>query len=85
MAKRADVSKSDFEKIVAVGLPAILQALQRNSADKKGLASLEAALGKHQDVSKYSSINQVAEDVTRCGKTRVSVTGTRHFKIFSRS
>lgn len=32
LAKRADVSKSDFGKVAAVGLPAILQALQRNSA-----------------------------------------------------
>ena len=63
LAKRADVSTSDFGKIAAVGLPAILQALQRNSADEKGLASLEAALGKHQDVTKYSSVNQVAEQV----------------------
>lgn len=63
LAKRAEVSTSDFGKIAAVGLPAILQALQRNSADEKGLASLEAALGKHQDVSKYSSVNQVAEQV----------------------
>ena len=63
LAKRADVSKSDFGKVAAVGLPAILQALQRNSADEKGLASLEAALTKHQDVSTYSSVNQVAEQV----------------------
>uniref|UniRef100_UPI0035A02321 DUF937 domain-containing protein n=1 Tax=Jeotgalibaca porci TaxID=1868793 RepID=UPI0035A02321 len=63
LAKRADVSKSDFGKVAAVGLPAILQALQRNSADEKGLASLEAALTKHQDVNKYSSVNQVAEQV----------------------
>lgn len=63
LAKRAGVSATDFGKIAAIGLPAILQALQRNSADEKGLSSLNEALTKHQDVSQYKSINQVAEKV----------------------
>lgn len=63
LAKRADVSATDFGKVAAVGLPAILKALQRNSADEKGLESLNEALTKHQDVKQYQSVNQVAEHV----------------------
>lgn len=63
LAKRADVSTSDFGKVAALGLPAILKALQRNSADEQGLDALNEALTKHQDVRNYQSVNQVAEQV----------------------
>lgn len=63
LAKRADVSVSDFGKVAAIGVPAILQAIQRNAQDDTGLDALNQALNKHQDVEQYQSVDQLSQSI----------------------
>lgn len=63
LANRADVSVSDFSKVAAIGLPAILQAIQRNANDDNGLNALNEALDQHQDVEQYQSVNQLSQNI----------------------
>ncbi|MBZ6527882.1 DUF937 domain-containing protein [Aerococcaceae bacterium DSM 111021] len=63
LANRAGLSTSDFSKIAALGLPAILQGINRNTNDEAGSESFNSALKQHEDVEQYSSINQLSSTV----------------------
>ena len=63
LANRAEVDTSDFSKIAALGLPAILQGISRNTQDDVGLDSFNQALNRHQDVGNYQSIDQLTQAV----------------------
>lgn len=63
LANRAGLSTSDFSKIAALGLPAILQGINKNTNDKAGNESFNSALKQHEDVDKYNSINELSSTV----------------------
>lgn len=63
LANRADVDISDFSKIAALGLPAILQGINRNNQSDNGLALFNEALNKHQDTKNFHSTDQLTQNV----------------------
>lgn len=63
MAQRADVDEKDFGKIIALGLPILLQAINRNNKDTQGLASFSQALDQHQDARQFNSFGELVNQV----------------------
>lgn len=63
LANRAGLSSSDFSKVAALGLPAILQGINRNTNDEAGNEAFNSALKQHEDVDQYQSIKQLSSDV----------------------
>lgn len=63
LANRAGLSTSDFSKVAALGLPAILQGINRNTNDKAGNEDFNSALKQHEDVDQYQSIKQLSSEV----------------------
>lgn len=63
MAQRADVDERDFGKIIALGLPILLQAINRNNKDTQGLASFSQALDQHQDTRQFNSFGELVNQV----------------------
>ncbi|MGX7106486.1 DUF937 domain-containing protein [Hutsoniella sourekii] len=64
LANRAGVDIKDLSKIAALGLPAILQGLNRNNQSQEGLDAFNQALNQHeQDIDRYSSSNDLANKV----------------------
>ncbi len=63
LANRAGVDKSDFAKIASVGLPLILQGMNRNNQDPQGLESFNQALNQHQERNNYQSFNEFSKNV----------------------
>lgn len=63
LANRAGLSSSDFSKVAALGLPAILQGINRNTNDEAGNEAFNSALKQHEDVDRYQSIKQLSSDV----------------------
>ena len=63
LANRAGLSTSDFSKVAALGLPAILQGINRNTNDEAGNEDFNSALKQHEDVDQYQSIKQLSSDV----------------------
>lgn len=63
LANRAGLSTSDFSKVAALGLPAILQGINRNTNDEAGNESFNSALKQHEDVDQYNSINELSSTV----------------------
>ncbi|MGX7092901.1 DUF937 domain-containing protein [Hutsoniella sourekii] len=64
LANRAGVDIKDLSKIAALGLPAILQGLNRNNQSQEGLDAFNQALNQHeQDIDRYSSSNDLANQV----------------------
>ncbi len=49
IADRLGVSRDETERAVATALPTLLAGMGANAADAQGLASLEAAVGQHDD------------------------------------
>lgn len=65
LANRAGVDESEFSKIASVGLPMILQGINRNTNDEAGNESFNAALKQHEDVDRYSSIDELSANVDK--------------------
>lgn len=63
LANRAGVDQSEFSKIASVGLPMILQRINRNTNEESGNDSFNAALKQHEDFDRYSSINDLSANV----------------------
>lgn len=63
LAKKADLGTNDFSKIASVGLPLILNAINRNTRTDEGLDSFDRALNKHQDIQNYQSIDELTQNV----------------------
>ena len=63
LAKRAGVDIKDFGKIAAIALPLLLQAMNINNQNSKGLTSFNQALNQHQTKNNYDSLNQFAQNV----------------------
>lgn len=63
LANRAGVDQSEFSKIASVGLPMLLQRINRNTNDEAGNNSFNTALRQHEDYDRYSSINDLSANV----------------------
>lgn len=63
LATRAGVDTKDFGKVASVGLPLLLQAINRNNQSTNGLESFNQALNQHQTKNNYDSLNQFAQHV----------------------
>ncbi|MBG9982063.1 DUF937 domain-containing protein [Aerococcaceae bacterium DSM 111020] len=64
LAQKSGLDLGDFSKIAAVGLPAILNAIQRNNGREGGLNSFDNALTQHQqDLNQYDSADALAQNV----------------------
>lgn len=63
LANKAGVDRNDFAKIAFVGLPLILQGMNRNSQSKKGLNSFNQALDQHEERNNYDSFNQFSKNI----------------------
>lgn len=63
LAKRAGVDTKDFGKIAAIALPLLLQAMNINNQNSKGLTSFNQALNQHQTKNNHDSLNQFAQNV----------------------
>lgn len=63
LAKRADVDSNNFSKIASLGLPLLLQGINRNTQDSSGLESFNQALNQHQERNNYDSLSQFAQNV----------------------
>lgn len=63
LAKQAGVDTKDFGKIAAIALPLLLQAMNINNQNSKGLTSFNQALNQHQTKNNYDSLNQFAQNV----------------------
>ena len=64
LANRAGVDLGDWGKIVALGLPAILQGMNRNNQTQAGLDSFTEALTQHeQDIDQYQNPGELAKRV----------------------
>ncbi|MDK6804511.1 DUF937 domain-containing protein [Aerococcus sp. UMB7834] len=63
LAKQANVSSADFGKIMTLGLPMIMKAINRNSQDQSGIDSLNQALNDHDKADQFESVDQAAEQV----------------------
>ncbi|MGO4938328.1 DUF937 domain-containing protein [Fundicoccus sp. Sow4_H7] len=65
LANRAGVDQSEFSKIASLGLPMILQGINRNTNDEAGNESFNAALKQHEDVDRYSSLEELSANVDK--------------------
>lgn len=63
LAKKAGIDTNDFAKIASIGLPLILQGMNRNNESQQGLDSLNQALNQHQERNNYDSFNQFSKNV----------------------
>ncbi len=63
LANQAGVDTNDFSKIASVGLPLILQGMNRNNQSQEGLESFNQALNHHQERNNYDSLNQFSKNV----------------------
>lgn len=63
LANRAGVDTNDFSKIAALGLPLLLQGMNRNNQDPAGLVSFDQALKQHQTRNNYDSLGQFAQNI----------------------
>ncbi|MBG9979885.1 DUF937 domain-containing protein [Facklamia sp. DSM 111018] len=63
LADKAGLDMADFGRIAAVGLPAILSAINKNNQSDRGLESFDQALNKHEDVKQYDSLDQLTQNV----------------------
>lgn len=63
LVRRTELDSNDFDKIASVGLPAIIEAINRNNQSPEGLESFNNALLKHQDVNEYNSVDQLTRNV----------------------
>lgn len=63
LANQAGVDKNDFAKIASIGLPLILQGMNRNNQSQQGLESFNQALNQHQERNNFGSLNQLAQNV----------------------
>ena len=63
LANRAGVDSGDFSKIASLGLPLLLQGINKNNQSKEGLASFNQALNQHQTRNNYDSLGQYAQNV----------------------
>jgi len=63
LANRAGVDSGDFSKIAALGLPLLLQGINKNNQSKEGLASFNQALNQHQTRNNYDSLGQYAQNI----------------------
>ncbi|AMB93536.1 DUF937 domain-containing protein [Aerococcus sanguinicola] len=63
LAKQANVSSADFGKIMTLGLPMIMKAINRNSQDQSGIDSLNQALNDHDKADQFESVDQAAKQV----------------------
>jgi|SRR5690625_1011561 len=63
LANRAGVDTNDFAKIASIGLPLLLQAMNRKTQNKEGLNSFNQALTQHQTRNNYNSLDQFAQNV----------------------
>lgn len=63
LANRAGVNNNDFSKIASLGLPLLLQGINRNTQNQSGLQSFNEALNQHQNRNNYDSFNQFAQNV----------------------
>jgi len=63
LANRAGVDTNDFAKIASIGLPLLLQGINRNNQSQTGLESFNQALNQHQTRNNYDSLNQFAQNV----------------------
>src|SRR5699024_12397619 len=62
LANRAGVDTNDFAKIASIGLPLLLQGINRNNQSQTGLESFNQALNQHQKRNNYDSLNQFAQN-----------------------
>ncbi len=63
LANRAGVDTNDFAKIASIGLPLILQGMNRNNQSQSGLDSFTQALNQHQTRNNYDSLSQFSRNV----------------------
>lgn len=63
LANKAGVDTTDFAKIASIGLPLLLQGMNRNNKDQVGLESFNQALKQHQERNNYDSFNQFSRNV----------------------
>ena len=63
LASRAGVDTNDFAKIATLGLPLLLQGINKNNQSKEGLESFNQALTQHQTRNNYDSLDQFAQNV----------------------
>lgn len=63
LANKAGVDTNDFAKIASIGLPLILQGMNRNNQSQEGLESFNQALNQHQERNNYDSFNQFSRNV----------------------
>lgn len=63
LASKAGVDTNDFAKIASIGLPLLLQGMNRNNQSKQGLESFNQALNQHQERNNYESFNQFSKNV----------------------
>jgi len=65
LADQAGVDANNFSKIASIGLPLILQGMNRNNQDPKGLESFNQALNQHQERNNYDSLSRLTQNVDR--------------------
>lgn len=63
LASKAGVDTNDFAKIASIGLPLLLQGMNRNNQHQQGLESFNQALNQHQERNNYESFNQFSKNV----------------------
>lgn len=63
LANRAGVDTSDFAKIASIGLPLLLQGINKNNQSSSGLESFNQALTQHQTRNSYDNLNQFTQNV----------------------
>ena len=63
LANRAGVGTNDFVKIASLGLPLLLQGMNKNNQTSAGLKSFEQAIDQHQTRNNYESLGQFAQNV----------------------
>lgn len=63
LADRAGVDTSDFAKIASIGLPLLLQGINKNNQSSSGLESFNQALTQHQTRNSYDNLNQFTQNV----------------------
>ena len=63
LANKAGVDTNDFAKIASIGLPLLLQGMNRNNQSQQGLESFTQALNQHQERNNYDSFNQFSKNV----------------------
>lgn len=63
LAKRAGVNSNDFSKIASLGLPLLLQGMNKNTKDSSGLESFIEALNQHQTRNNYDNLSHFAQNI----------------------